>query len=203
MGTEALIAILVGVATVIGALFTAATYYRQPKRRITISSSLTDLLTESVQSFGDVSVVHAGTKVLSPTVVEITFEATGRGDITSEQFDAQRPLRVDCGGPIIALTTDRDETIRVGGDGRSILVGPMLLKRKEPQVAQVLIDGAAEIELIAADLADTKVVTKDESPYSSESADVKTVFMTGVTSGLFAAALAAGAAVLVDHFLRT
>ena len=142
----------------VGGIYAVLTYRQQsPKRRVTLSTRETKFISANVSDFKDISISHAGLEVKDPRFVDVSVEATGRLDVPSERFDASHPIVMNCGTPILAYTGSDAGSVKIGGDQRSLQVGPLLLKKGIPATIRLLIDGAASCSWEDPKLVDTKV----------------------------------------------
>lgn len=148
---------LFGVATIIGGTYAVLTYRQQsPKRRVTLSTEETQLLSAQASEFREMNIYHASREVKDPRFVDVAVQATGRADVPSARFDDSRPLVLDCGRPILAYMGNDAVSVLVL-DQQRLAIGPMLLKEGVPTKIRLLIDGPSACEWEDPKLIDTKV----------------------------------------------
>ena len=157
MQLSEILVLVFGVVAVIGVIYTVLTYLQQsPKRRVTLSTGETQLISAQVSDFGEMDIYHAGHQVKDPRFVDVSVEATGRADVPSARFDASRPLVMDCGKPILAYM-GRDAGAVLINENQQLLIGPLLLKKGVPTKIRLLIDGPSFCVWEDPKLIDTKV----------------------------------------------
>jgi hypothetical protein len=194
--------ILAGAAVVVGL---AAAYFAwrtiPPKRELTIAMRATPLLNRSDSNVDrQLRVVHEKLGDLAdPQVVVLTIRNSGRAAIASAHYDANQPLSLVLGQPILQLMQPANK----GGSGLKVSpppsrvefgvleVGPGLIHRKQQLTFTVLVDGKPTLE-VEPNLVDVGVKVTDPDP-----AIDRTRFWAGFGGGLVAAA-AVWAGILTD-----
>ncbi|MFB9444212.1 hypothetical protein Dvina_26490 [Dactylosporangium vinaceum] len=148
-----------------------------PKRRLAFYSlPPAPLLSGDAASAAGISVSHERQVLNDPHLVTISVENTGRHDVSSAQFDGGRPITIDLDSPIKAIlkvsTTPHGGTYRHSVSGRSLSIGPDLLKVGSLLTVQALTEGRPAIEKLedraTGHLLDVDLEFKDQHPANRE-----------------------------------
>lgn len=158
----AVFALLVGLA--------GAVYQRRsvlpPKRRLTITAQRPTPLLSNESPVKGLSVRYNDTIIKTPHVVTLTIENTGKHDLSSAQFDQDRPVLIDLSAQIIKVLD-----IYKGPDGAGpkwtehgskIEIGPDLIRRGQRLEMQILTDGRPDVSCHG-HLIDTKLAVDIET----------------------------------------
>lgn len=109
---------------------------------------------------------YRGTRVEKLRLVTLRVENVGRRDVAPGHFDPGAPLRLNLGGVALdVVRSTHPERVFVSSDGDAdgyIEILPMLIKRREAVVVQVLVSGEPDLKF-SGKLADTKI-KEDSSP---------------------------------------
>lgn len=144
----ALIGILVG--------FWAARHYGNTRGMITFRATSAPILRSDAAALG-LEVTYKGNAILAPYLAKLTITNTGRRDIPTTAFDADRPIRIRLGRSFFGMPD------AVGGlpaalppvgcapDDSVIEVGPGLLKKGEGWSCSLLLSGEPTIDSTSVD----------------------------------------------------
>jgi hypothetical protein len=110
----------------------------------------------------DLKVVFRGEELRHPHLVMVRLDTRGRRDIRSEDFDQGRPLVLDLGARIvgalgIASIPNRPDTPKLEVDGRTLKVGPDLIRMRQSYRILLLVDGLKPHLTCSAQLGDVEV----------------------------------------------
>ncbi|HEU5157340.1 MAG TPA: hypothetical protein VFU43_10110 [Streptosporangiaceae bacterium] len=145
---------LVGIGgTLLGVFLARATLFPPRKQLNILIKHPTSLLSDAFASISGVEVKHQDQPLGNPYIAEMLIEVTGRHDISSVDFDQDRPLKISMGSAALV------EVLKVSmqpssmtvpscvvGGPAMLNVGPDLLKRQSKIEIQMLVDGKPDIQ---------------------------------------------------------
>ncbi|WP_444468371.1 hypothetical protein ACR31U_35030 (plasmid) [Streptomyces rochei] len=144
-----------------------------PKRRVEYGVRADNaLLHASPQAPQALEVTLNGNRLTEPRVVEVVLANTGRRDITRAMFDADRPLLLDTGTPVVdilSVSSDSPQhtspTVTVT-QGTVLTVAPCLLAREQTVTVTLLADGPRASASLRSPLIDVAVRKyRDGTPF--------------------------------------
>lgn len=143
-GAAGLVGILaVGAATVLVTYFIGSA-----KRELTYGMQYSSSLLGpfSTSNTRDLKVLYGDEQLRQPNIVWLRLISRGRRDIRSEDFDQGRPILLNVGARIIAVlgsTSDpkRADMPKVAIDGKTLTVGPDLIRKRQTLGFVLLVDG--------------------------------------------------------------
>ncbi len=182
------------VTAIFGAYF-AKRALAQPKRRLTIVvPEPTSLIATGGHSLGISVVLGNGTSLTDPYLVDVTVANTGTHAIESALFDQGRPIRIEFGARIIAVTSTPAISTSLSrvdsADDRVLLFGPELFQKDQRFSFQILTDGRPDAKDPESFIVGAQVVmTSDAYPSSAQLRDqilkiVSTVGVAATTAAL-------------------
>jgi hypothetical protein len=138
---------------------------------LTYTVEVNPLLPEADQTRG-LAVTYRDMAVPNPHLVTITLANSGSRDITSESFDAGRPLLICFTGTFYGLTASSGSpsltmpAIGTAGENAALEFRPKLLKRRESWTVSLIVGGAFEAT-VDSSLVDTdlRFVNPDSATY--------------------------------------
>ncbi|MFG2339573.1 hypothetical protein [Streptomyces yangpuensis] len=125
----------------------------------------TPLLNAADNVSGSLVVNHGTTALTNPHVVEVQLINKGRRGISSSQFDAGQPIRLDVGAPIVELlqVTSEPSSLHLPTtaiDGCALKVGPSLIAKGQTLTFALLVDGPNPQFTCQAALVDVALMNK-------------------------------------------
>ncbi|TFI43573.1 hypothetical protein E4P29_11250 [Rhodococcus sp. 1R11] len=157
-----------GVGWFIGivALIAGAYYFFYNKRRksIEIESTTRSMILAGVRGHGQLTVAYDETRVRDPYIVELAVVNSGHKDITSNDFDANKPLRISVEAKAVALlqwsVIEKEQSVmplRLDAEASHVVLGPSKLAVGEIHRLRLLVDGTPHISVVENPLIDTKI----------------------------------------------
>ncbi len=156
---------LIGPAVGILGLLAAYYFFRYNKerKRLAIEVDSSKLVAEKMYALPEkISVQYDQITVVDPYIVTIQLVNSGKRDVSSKDFDGDKPLAVDLKTKIVALLHTDSESLDVELDPSRVLVAPTLLVRGSSYVINVLVDGMPEVSFEKNRLIETDVLSGDE-----------------------------------------
>lgn len=154
---------------VVGVLAIAAAWwvgrrYGTRRRKLLFLFEATSLVPEIKGYAGSgLKVTFHDVAVEEPHLLTIRLTNVGPADVASSHFDAGKPVQVLLNstlyGVLNATHGERTITPALGAENAIVELAPVLLKRKDTWVVEVLVSGAPAPELVSS-LVDTDVVTQ-------------------------------------------
>jgi hypothetical protein len=149
------------VAVIAGAYYF---FYNKRPNSLQIETSTKSMIVSGARRHGQLTVAYDGTKVRDPYLVEFAIVNSGHKDITSKDFDAEKPLRLAVGAkavaPLESSETSNDQPtalLRLDAEAGEVILGPAKLAVGEVHRLRLLVDGTPYISIIEDPLIDTKI----------------------------------------------
>ncbi|WP_136587383.1 hypothetical protein [Microbacterium hydrothermale] len=146
MGLE----IVIGVLGVAVAVIVPVWTYRKsnPKRQLRYRVETTPLLATGLPTTGSLQVLLDGHAVSNPQIVALTVWSDGRGDISSQSFDAGRPLTFTVGARIIeTISAEPSAEVHLEVEHPDkLIIRPALLHRSFASTTRVIVDGTPSVQ---------------------------------------------------------
>jgi len=110
----------------------------------------------------DVQILHKGEKLKNPHLAELTLQLRGRRDITSADWDADQPLTLDVGVPILAVLNSTSQPPvrpipRLSVNDTALIVGPGLIAKDQKITFTLLVDNDNPRLTLKTHLQDVKI----------------------------------------------
>ena len=164
------------------------------KRQITYAMIYSSSLLGPAGSLAieDLKVLFRGEELRNPHLVMARLVTRGRRDIRSEDFDQGRPLVLDLGARIVGVlgigsTPKPSDTPKLKVDGRTLLVGPDLIRMRQSYNILLLVDGLKPHLTCSARLGDVEV--HRQRPDDRITKRTNYVAIAALISGLVATAI--------------
>ncbi|MGY3553400.1 hypothetical protein [Williamsia sp. R60] len=152
---------LIGIAAAVASAYYF--FYNKRLKSLQIESSLKSMIVAGVGHHGQLTVAYDGTKVRDPYFVEVAVVNSGHKDITSKDFDADKPLRISVRAKVVAplqsseLVDAQPAAMRLDVEAGEVVVGPSKLAVGEVHQLRLLVDGYPKIAIVDNPLIDTKI----------------------------------------------
>lgn len=154
-----------GVGWVIGILGAIASYYYffSNNRRKTLGLQIgsSSLIAINLDAREELEVRFKDRQIVDPYIVILNITNLGSKDITSKDFDADKPLVFHFDASIVArmqASIDNEANMSFGPDGHSVLLLPAKIAAGTECGARFLVDGIPNFSLEASPLIDTDIV---------------------------------------------
>jgi hypothetical protein len=192
------LAVIALIASIAGAYY-AKRALAQPKLRLMIViPEPTSLIATAGHSLGISVTLSNGTPLADPYLIDITVENTGSHAIESAMFDQGRPIRIELGTRIIAVTSAppiQTSLARIDpANEQVLLIGPELIQKDQRYSFQVLTDGKPDAQDPESFIVGAEVVVTAED--YSPSAQLRNQIVRIVSTVGVAAATAALSALI-------
>jgi hypothetical protein len=151
------------------------------------------LLTDDSASATGVEVRYQGDKIRDPYLATIYVENTGRHAVTSSQFDKSRPVVINLGKQVkavskLSILPDSNSDYAHAISGTTIQLGPDLLNPGQALVVQLITEGRPEIdelkERFSHHLSDTRVEFKERPTMRDQTKSSRRWVLTGIVGAI-------------------
>ncbi|MEU7769499.1 hypothetical protein AB0B25_31065 [Nocardia sp. NPDC049190] len=155
------------VGPLIGLVGLAAGYYYfrygKERKRLVVSVRVSKLIADRVTAIPEkISVAYDSVIVGDPRVVTIELSNTGSKDISSKDFDGEKPLAIEVNCEVMAVLQNESGGIVSTNENRRVLVPPTVMARGKAYTIQVLVDGEPKVSVEPDRLVDTDIWNIEE-----------------------------------------
>ncbi|MGV0628568.1 hypothetical protein [Mycobacteroides chelonae] len=148
----------------LGALVAGVYYFLYNKRRKTLEldANVTSLLASAATPREELEIRFKEQVVRDPHILDFHIRNAGPKDISTKDFDAEKPLQIKCDFTIVSrlevLGAEDAPMVVVGEDSRSLLLMPYKIGAGCRYQMRALVDGKARLKIQDDPLIDTNVV---------------------------------------------
>lgn len=199
-----LITLLIALAAVVaggsGAYFARKALFPSKRKLSCYALAVASLLTDESVTETGIEVKHQGVNLQDPYLVTICLENVGRYAVTSSHFDRSRPLAIDLGVNIKAVTKlsispSTGSSYEHSTVGSKLLLGPDLLEPGQVLIVQLLTDGVPKIDdlnsHVERHLGDTEMDFKERRATPASNRPSSIVLALGTVSSVLMAVVVA------------
>ncbi|MFD6353674.1 hypothetical protein [Nocardia tengchongensis] len=155
----------VGPITGVVGLFATFYYFRYNKRRkrVTVDVKSAKLVAEKIETIPNkISVQYDGMDVDNPYIVDIQLSNSGNSDVSSKDFDGDKPFEIELKSKIVAKLKIEAATVESDVDATRVLIPPTLLVKGESYHISLLVDGKPDPSHEQRRLIETDVLNGEE-----------------------------------------
>ncbi|WP_426004865.1 hypothetical protein ACPFL9_20390 [Paenarthrobacter sp. NyZ202] len=186
-----IVSMVAGVAGLIAVFVTLYVHFREhPRREFSWEVRYAPLVASRVHGLPKLSVAYDGRAVPNPHLVTIEVASTGRADISSSNFDGQKPVLFDLGVPVLdevdqdASQSNFSARLDFTQNESTIRLAPALLPKQFSFRASYICEGAPRCQPNI-ELADTNI-REGLRPKQRVKFEYAWLFYAAVTAGLVA-----------------